>query len=95
MESGVALVTPFDSNGAVDVQGLTQVVEYNINGGVDYLVVLGTTAESATLNHGREKIGHEDRIPCERWASSFGSWGWGKQYPCLGSGASKFGFYGL
>lgn len=54
--TGVALVTPFDSNGAVDVQGLTKVVEHNIAGGVDYLVVLGTTAESATLNKEEKRL---------------------------------------
>jgi 4-hydroxy-tetrahydrodipicolinate synthase len=47
--TGVALITPFDEDFSVDVEALIQVVEHNIQGGVDYLVVLGTTAESATL----------------------------------------------
>ena len=46
---GVALVTPFDADGRVDFAGLKRLVEFNISGGVDYLVVLGTTAETATL----------------------------------------------
>ena len=54
--TGVALVTPFDNKGAVDVNGLTQVVEHNIAGGVDYLVVLGTTGESATLTKEEKKL---------------------------------------
>ncbi len=54
--TGVALVTPFDKNGAVDVEGLTKVVEHNIAGGVDYLVVLGTTGESATLTKEEKKL---------------------------------------
>lgn len=48
--TGVALITPFNTDGSVDVQGLKNVVRYNIDNGIDYLVVLGTTAESATLN---------------------------------------------
>ncbi|MDT0539981.1 4-hydroxy-tetrahydrodipicolinate synthase [Croceitalea sp. P059] len=48
--TGVALVTPFDSSGNVDVSSLTNLVEYQIANGIDYLVVLGTTAEAATLS---------------------------------------------
>lgn len=48
--TGVALVTPFLEDGTVDYGGLSKLVQHNIHGGVDYLVVLGTTAESATLN---------------------------------------------
>lgn len=46
---GVALVTPFKENGSVDFDALTRLVNFNIDGGVDYLVALGTTAETATL----------------------------------------------
>jgi 4-hydroxy-tetrahydrodipicolinate synthase len=52
--TGVALVTPFKNNFSVDTQALTRIVNFQIEGGIDYLVVLGTTAESATLN-GDEK----------------------------------------
>lgn len=48
--TGVALVTPFDSKGKVDMNGLFNLIEFVIAGGVDYLVVLGTTAESAVLS---------------------------------------------
>ncbi|MAS19242.1 MAG: 4-hydroxy-tetrahydrodipicolinate synthase, partial [Leeuwenhoekiella sp.] len=47
--TGVALATPFNSDLSVDFDGLAKLVEYNINGGIDYLVVMGTTAENATL----------------------------------------------
>lgn len=47
--TGVALVTPFDENLAVDRESLRRLVNHVIEGGVDFLVVLGTTAESATL----------------------------------------------
>ncbi len=54
--TGVALVTPFTAEGEVDVASLGQIVEHCIDGGIDYLVVLGTTGESATLRK------HEKRI---------------------------------
>ncbi len=47
---GVALVTPFDKDLSIDFDGLTRLVEFNISNGVDYIVVLGTTAETATLS---------------------------------------------
>ncbi|MGB5371725.1 MAG: 4-hydroxy-tetrahydrodipicolinate synthase [Flavobacteriaceae bacterium] len=48
--TGVALVTPFKEDRSIDVPALEGIVEYCIAGGVDYLVVLGTTGESVTLN---------------------------------------------
>lgn len=48
--TGVALVTPFKKDFSVDVDALEKIVNYVIDGGVEYLVVLGTTAESATLS---------------------------------------------
>jgi 4-hydroxy-tetrahydrodipicolinate synthase len=47
---GVALVTPFDDSLAVDELSLRRLVEHVIEGGVDFLVVLGTTGECATLS---------------------------------------------
>ncbi len=46
---GVALVTPFLKDGGVDYEALIDIVNFNIDNGTDYLVVLGTTGESATL----------------------------------------------
>ncbi len=48
--TGVALITPFNEDFSIDTDALTRIVEYCIDGGVDYLVVLGTTGESVTLN---------------------------------------------
>lgn len=48
--TGVALVTPFKKDFSVDVDALTRIVHFQIDNGIDYLVVLGTTAESATLS---------------------------------------------
>ncbi len=46
---GVALVTPFTEDGRVDYTGLAKIIDYVIDGGVDYIVALGTTAETPTL----------------------------------------------
>ena len=48
--TGVALVTPFNKDLSVDIEGLKRIVNFQIDNGIDYLVVLGTTAENATLN---------------------------------------------
>src|ERR1035437_2857653 len=47
--TGVAIVTPFAKNGSVDYAGLTKLINHIIEGKVEYLVVLGTTGEAATL----------------------------------------------
>lgn len=47
---GVALVTPFNEDLSVDFDSLTKLIEFNIKQGTNYLVVLGTTAEAATLS---------------------------------------------
>ncbi|KAB5491919.1 MULTISPECIES: 4-hydroxy-tetrahydrodipicolinate synthase [Flagellimonas] len=54
--TGVALVTPFREDLSVDTIALQQIVEHNIQGGVDYLVVLGTTGESATLSKADKQL---------------------------------------
>ena len=57
MGTGVALVTPFNSNGSVDYNSLEKIINSTIHGGVDYLVILGTTSESPTLSEKeKEKI---------------------------------------
>ena len=48
--TGVALITPFNSDFSVDYSSLEKLVEYNILNGIDYLVINGTTAESPTIN---------------------------------------------
>ena len=52
---GVALVTPFRANGAIDHAALAKVIEHQITGGIDYLVVMGTTGESATISTEEKK----------------------------------------
>ncbi len=52
--TGIAIVTPFNEDGSLDIESLERLVEHWIHGKVDYLVVLGTTGESATI-HGEDK----------------------------------------
>lgn len=47
--TGVALVTPFNEDLSVDHNALTNIVNYNIENGIEYLVICGTTGESVTL----------------------------------------------
>ncbi|MDT0687265.1 4-hydroxy-tetrahydrodipicolinate synthase [Autumnicola psychrophila] len=54
--TGVALITPFNNDFSVDVSALEKLVEDQIQNGVDYLVVLGTTAESATLTSEEKEL---------------------------------------
>lgn len=52
---GVALITPFKEDESVDYTALGRLVDYQIKNGIDYLVVLGTTAETATLTEEEKK----------------------------------------
>lgn len=54
--TGVALVTPFKKDFSVDTDALTKIVNYQVDNGINYLVVLGTTAESATLNKDEKEL---------------------------------------
>ncbi|WP_396198747.1 4-hydroxy-tetrahydrodipicolinate synthase [Flavobacterium sp.] len=54
--TGVALVTPFKKDFSVDTEALTKITNHVIEGGVEYLVILGTTAESATLNAEEKEV---------------------------------------
>ena len=53
--TGVALITPFKSDLSVDHKALAAVVEFNISNGIDYLVISGTTGESATITAKEKK----------------------------------------
>lgn len=65
---GVALITPFNEDLSVDFDSLTKLIEYNIENGTNYFVVLGTTAEAATLSAAekQEVIKHVIKINNKR-----------------------------
>jgi 4-hydroxy-tetrahydrodipicolinate synthase len=48
--TGIALVTPFDSKGRPDRKGLRRIIDHVVQGGVEFIVALGTTAETPTLS---------------------------------------------
>ena len=52
---GVALITPFKEDESVDYEALGKLVDYQVQNGTDYLVVLGTTAETPTLTEEEKK----------------------------------------
>jgi 4-hydroxy-tetrahydrodipicolinate synthase len=53
--TGVAIVTPFNADGSVDYDGLKALINYLINGQVEYLVSLGTTGEASTISKEEKK----------------------------------------
>ncbi len=54
--TGVALVTPFKKDFSVDVDALRKIVNFQIDNGIDYLVILGTTGEPATLSSDEKEL---------------------------------------
>ena len=56
MGTGVALITPFKEDLSVDTMALSNIVDHCIEGGIDYLVALGTTAETATLTDEEKQL---------------------------------------
>ena len=58
---GVALITPFKEDESIDFDALARLIEYQIQNGTDYLVVLGTTAETPTLTEA-EKMAIQDFV---------------------------------
>lgn len=55
--TGVAMITPFNADASIDWDSLKKTIEHLTNGGVEYLVVLGTTGETATLNaHEKQQV---------------------------------------
>lgn len=52
---GIALLTPFNEDESVDYTALGRLLDYQLQNGIDYLVVLGTTAETPTLSESEKK----------------------------------------
>ncbi|HAJ99312.1 MAG TPA: 4-hydroxy-tetrahydrodipicolinate synthase, partial [Bacteroidales bacterium] len=53
--TGVAIVTPFHKEGNIDFKSFARLVDYQIVNGADFLVFMGTTGESVTLNHDEQQ----------------------------------------
>ena len=64
--TGVALITPFTAEKRVDTKALTRIVEYVTDGGVDFIVVLGTTSEAPTLSKEEKGLVRETIIKANK-----------------------------
>ena len=53
---GIALVTPFQTDGSIDFDALDRLIEYQIQGGADFLCIMGTTAETPTLSREEKRL---------------------------------------
>ena len=53
--TGVAIVTPFNEDGSIDFQSLDKTIDFLLEGGINYLVTLGTTGEAPTIDY-EEKV---------------------------------------
>lgn len=52
---GVALITPFNNDGSIDYEALSRLIDYQLDNGTNYIVALGTTAETPTLTKEEKK----------------------------------------
>ncbi len=77
--TGVAMITPFNASGEVDYDALSALVETYIQSGIDFLVVLGTTAETVTLSQ-------EEQIKVTRKVAEFNA---GRLPLMLGKGGNN------
>jgi len=64
--TGVALITPFTKDNQVDTEALSRIVNYVIDGGVDFIVVLGTTSEAPTLTKEEKQLVKQTIIVANR-----------------------------
>ena len=66
IRTGVALITPFTKDNQVDTEALTRIVDYVTEGGVEFIVVLGTTSEAPTLTKDEKRIVRETIIKANK-----------------------------
>tara|TARA_R110002124_G_scaffold122442_4_gene281061 strand:- start:1115 stop:1996 length:882 start_codon:yes stop_codon:yes gene_type:complete len=62
--TGVALVTPFKKDFSIDTEALRRIVNFSVDGGIEYLVILGTTAENATLSQEEKQVVIDTVVDC-------------------------------
>lgn len=82
--TGVAVVTPFGKDGNVDYPSLTNVINHIIKGKCEYLVIMGTTAESPTLNKQEKKdvLKHALKVAAGRVPVVYGVGGYSTSEVC-------------
>lgn len=82
--TGVAVVTPFLKNGSVDYPSLTNVINHIVKGKCEYLVIMGTTAESPTLNKDEKKaiLKHAIKVAAGRVPVVYGVGGFSTSEVC-------------
>jgi len=92
---GIAMVTPFLKNGEIDFDGLTALTHHLVDGGVDFLVVQGTTGEPATMNLSEQQtvLEHVKKINAGRLPLVFGQGGNNTQ--AVIDGFKEFDFTGV
>jgi len=93
--TGVAMITPF-RNGEVDYAAITDIIEHLIGGGIDYLVALGSTGETATLNEeeSRAVLDHVIKVVDSRMPIVAGNFG-GNDTASLCRKISNYNFKGI
>ncbi|PKH68444.1 4-hydroxy-tetrahydrodipicolinate synthase [Flavobacterium sp. ALD4] len=64
--TGVALVTPFNQDFSIDTDALRRIVNFSVEGGIEYLVILGTTAENATLSQDEKEVVIKTVVDCNK-----------------------------
>ena len=64
--TGVALVTPFNQDFSIDTDALRRIVNFSVDGGIEYLVILGTTAENATLSQDEKEVVIKTVVDCNK-----------------------------
>lgn len=64
--TGVALVTPFKADFSIDTEALCRIVNFSVDGGIEYLVILGTTAENATLSQEEKELVIKTVVDCNK-----------------------------
>ncbi|WP_016988751.1 4-hydroxy-tetrahydrodipicolinate synthase [Flavobacterium sp. ACAM 123] len=64
--TGVALVTPFNKDFSIDTEALRRIVNFSVDGGIEYLVILGTTAENATLSQDEKELVIKTVVDCNK-----------------------------
>ena len=53
--TGIAMITPFKKDLSVDYKSLEKLINHQVKGGIDYIVLMGTTGESSVLSHNEKK----------------------------------------